>query len=137
MTDRYLFRGKRIDGGEWIIGDHVKDWQWGDKFIPHVIRKRPPHDWRDKSYAAEIDPATIGQCSGLRDKNGRLAFEGDIIVGSESRFKIAWSDNGSQWECWLIDSHSCVSVFPLNCFDVFEIVGNIHDTPSLLSEGAE
>jgi len=82
MLNRHLFRGKRLDNGEWVQGNLVENWQFGNNFIPAVIRPRQiefHQDYTQKSYALEVDPATVGQCTGLCDKNETIIFEGDIV----------------------------------------------------------
>ena len=70
MNDRYLFKAKRIDNGEWVQGYLYGIWEkryilWGmTNDVPNMI---------------EVDPATICQCTGLKDKNGRLIWENDIV----------------------------------------------------------
>ena len=70
MKDRYLFRGKALDGGEWAVGNCVCE-TLGNELHFIVLAGS-----REK---VEIDPATLGQCTGLEDKRGRLVFEGDIL----------------------------------------------------------
>lgn len=69
MQREIKFRGKRLDNGEWVIGLLVKMWGgW------HII------DWDDENTAYPVHPDTIGQYTGLKDKNGNICiFEGDII----------------------------------------------------------
>lgn len=70
MENRYLFRGKRKDNGEWIQGYLYGIWErryilWGmTNDIPNMV---------------EVDPETVCRCTGLEDKNGRLIFENDIV----------------------------------------------------------
>lgn len=70
MNDRYLYRAKRIDNGEWIEGYMYGIWErryilWGmTNDVPDMV---------------EVDPSTICQCTGLGDKNGKLIWENDII----------------------------------------------------------
>lgn len=74
MEDRYLFRGKRIDTGEWIVGsllvDKQQDIDTGEQI---EITGIYPSEYKD--FAKKIDPSTICQCTGLKDKNGKLIME--------------------------------------------------------------
>ena len=70
-----LFRGKRIDNGEWIYGWYYQKQNpltRDGRPIKHYISDLPP-------FGAEIDSETVGRYTGLKDKNGKLIFEGDIL----------------------------------------------------------
>lgn len=71
MENRYLFRGKRIDTGEWVYGLPSCD---EDGEIEEI------EVWsEDDINFYSVDPSTVCQCTGLEDKNGRLIFENDIV----------------------------------------------------------
>ena len=73
MEDRYLFRGKRIDNGEWVYGAVL----FHDSDAATIFNQHPA----DGSLQGfEVDVETICQCTGLKDKRGRLIFENDILM---------------------------------------------------------
>ena len=136
------FRGKRLDNGEWIYGSllvsHFKD----DKKERYFITQFSGN----YTFEHEVDPNTVGQFTGLRDKNGRDIWEGDIfkedgsgIVRSVFRVPggLAFEDNpvsfGYDHRSPLypyspIAEAQSVSWMAQCC----EVIGNIHDNPELL-----
>lgn len=71
MLERHLFKAKRMDNGEWVKGA-LCETSWGSSFII----KNDPNIVPD---TIKVDPDTICQCTGLKDKNGKLIFENDIV----------------------------------------------------------
>ena len=86
MEDRYLFKAKRADNGEWVIGNLITNvfFRLGQS-IPYILCPDKAEydcfeDFTEENGIFEVRPDTICQCTGLRDKNGKLIWEGDIIL---------------------------------------------------------
>lgn len=75
MNHRYLFRAKRADNGEWVEGYLYRLSEKLNPFIMLVNRGGEGH---------KVDTSTICQCTGLKDKNDKLIFEGDIIKSDDA-----------------------------------------------------
>lgn len=121
-----LFRGKRKDNGEWEQGDLDRGLFANIDFISYfkTIGERV-------SY--EVIPETVGQYTGLTDKNGKKIFEGDIILFDEEYGHIEYDDLDAQF---ILSFDTWVTTFGIvNSRDV-EVIGNIHDNPELLAETA-
>lgn len=123
MIREILFRGKRIDNGEWVYGFYVID-PGGN----HRIYYKPFYDSSNNTYHYVI-PETVGQFAGLVDKHRNKIFEGDKVIHDIHSLHLDISDwekiNG---EVKLIDGLWCVEYtkYPLYSFEN-EITGNIHD----------
>lgn len=129
-----LFRGKRLDNGEWVEGNLFVSDTDGSTYILAGSR-RVTIEW-------EVDPGTVGQYTGLNDKDGKRIFDGDIL---ESRYDDLFPDDVAievvQWlrNGWYIrqeknlpDALDEYGVLPYS-----EVIGNIHDNMVLLKEEAQ
>ena len=132
-----LFRGKRIYNGKWVEGWYEPPVEWdGHKFgttIAYICKEGYLKD-------AEVDPSTVGQYTGLTDKNGKRIFEGDVVKWNDKMGRIVFGMG-----CF------CVKYLMPHCFyrnspaidivfheypNEVEVIGNIHDNPELLEGGA-
>lgn len=129
MEDRYLFKAKRIDNGEWVQGYLYGIWEkryilWGmTNDVPNMI---------------EVDPSTICQCTGLKDKNDKLIWENDIVgLYNENKTKRYAVGSVEYGTC---NCSCCDGVYGWYFTDNadiresgrYEVIGNIFDNKELL-----
>ncbi|WP_281196735.1 YopX family protein [Alistipes communis] len=118
------FRGKRLDNGVWVEGSLLQD----DYGVCMIVEFVDHHEqWH------EVDPDTVGQYTGMKDKNGEEICEGDIVewenmMGTKMCSVIAYRGRGF---CF-VDAHNKPE--EIWCY-VFKKIGNIHDNPEMLKGG--
>lgn len=94
MNDRYLFRGKRKDNGEWVYGGIY--YQKADEVKEEAVYIIGG-SLNDVGAAYEVIPETVGQCTGLKDKIGKPIFEGDIMISPIERKGIVSFGTYKPW----------------------------------------
>lgn len=125
MAEReILFRGKRKDNGEWITDSetYIRD---GDGI------------WLsdENLNVVQVIPETVGQFTGMTDKNGVKIFEGDIVrfvSGGYSNFVILWDNKDA---LWFLRAKNYTTDFYHHFSNEFEVIGNIYDNPEILKGG--
>jgi uncharacterized phage protein (TIGR01671 family) len=124
------FRGKNAKN-EWVTGDLLHN--RGETFICPDGLQSPfatPEDFR-------VDPATVGEFTGLADKNGRKIYEGDIFKTTDSNGRclvvVEWDNENARF----LGRDQRKRIWYVGREPAAEIIGNIHDNPELLknSEG--
>ena len=137
MNDRYLYRAKRTDNGKWVEGHLVFD------DIDNQYRIAVQREYSTGTFygaqAPRVKRDTICQCTGLKDKNGKLIWENDIVRDDNGNlYKAFWQDRyyqfswicvksdklpiGAKWDFWSIRNYE------------IEVIGNIFDNPELINE---
>lgn len=130
----HLYHGKRVDNGEWVEGFYLNR---GEDIANYIIFI----DNNGILCGREVLPETVGEYTGLTDKNGKKIFEGDIV---KVEYFSDWGENfvvGIGVIVWNLSSVSFVIKIEgnvlLNLFSSrhtgIEIIGNIYDNPELLS----
>lgn len=151
MNNRYIFRGKRKDNGEWVEGYLI---QGNKTYI--VTTEAINYMVVSTSYMASIElveviPETVGQCTGLKDKSSKWIFEGDILhiktgkgwscpIGTDIYYKVVYTKFNIQRYAnteyiGFMAERSNNYLSPIHYIvttEGAEVIGNIYDNPELL-----
>ena len=138
-----LFRGKRTDRDKWVQGYIIV----AEKDTPYII---PSKSWAHaprnshsmySSNFYRVGPETVGQYTGLTDKNGTKIFEGDIVnrmfYFGLPVLSVVTFINGAFGLEWNRGKVKEFSAFTSICNCTYEVIGNIYDNPELLKGGAD
>lgn len=117
MNDRYLFKAKRVDDGKWVV-------------------------WNIFSglYGVDIDKSTICQCTGLKDKNGKLIWENDIVncIEAECCGRIVWNESEAGFYFdELLEGGTYDEEHIYDYVDCMDVIGNTFDNTELLESEEE
>lgn len=139
MEDRYLFKGKRLDNGEWVTGNLIQNpffkgvRSWISSEQEDKTRLRSISRTQALWNSIEVDPSTICQCTGLKDKTGKMICENDIVETQYGKAVVVWDK--SEWRIkwiddliWRKDLHYWVNDTSWR----IEVIGNKFDNPELL-----
>lgn len=129
------FRGRRIDNGDWVYGDYFKtpltDENSGTK--PEsgwfFLTGEPRHCISSCGVVFVVDPETVGQFTGLRDRNGKEIYEGDVLrndITEKNIGVVQFVDGGF----WYVKDHVPYNILSAPC----EVIGNVWENPELLKE---
>jgi uncharacterized phage protein (TIGR01671 family) len=141
-----LFRGKRLDTGGWVYGYYCKYTKRqvcpvGDELKPediaHLIINDAFADWNmpRSLQAYDVDPETVGQYTGLKDKSGNKIFEGDVVSDGWITYTPIFQ-NGI-YMAYNVKHLHLTKQGPSTQFNIIwrdgcEVIGNIYDNPEML-----
>lgn len=144
MEDRYLSKAKRADNGEWVQGNLIQSCDatdgWEAIIIPaknsNMFTKHIKRGYGNLGFENwyRVDPSTICQCTGLKDRNGNLIWENDIVKINNSKGNVLITFREFEIICTIPNEK--YYKHRLEYDTEYEVVGNIFDNPELLeSEG--
>ena len=139
MEERYLFKAKRLDNEEWVAGHYVKGLDMYDKEV-HLIFEPTTifYSSGETDGWHKVDPFTICQCTGLKDKNGKLIWENDIIECKNGKRNFQTQIEWDAYCAGFIFQDTETSAVGLDAiatnglYSESKVIGNIFDNKKLL-----
>lgn len=121
------FKGKRIDNGEWIYGSYVPHYNFFGTIKDEMVD--------ENGNLFEVAPSTVGQYTGLKDKNGKEIYEDDILLDESGAYAVVYYSMGSF--CVDFGEGFDLQYFTDSIHEICYVAGNIHDNPELLEGGEQ
>lgn len=136
----YKFRGKRKDNGEWVYGSLSVEYDGTPRigFWVNTLIEPENNFWEPIHDCYEVIPETVGQYTGLKDKNKTEIFEGDIISHNDNVFILSWYEEPKSAAYGLVlrERRRPVNWRGLewlnNVQKYCQIIGNTHSNPELI-----
>lgn len=146
MEDRYIYKAKRTDNGEWVIGNLITNvfFRLGQS-IPYILCPDKAEydcfeDFTEGNGIFEVRPDTICRCTGLKDKNRKLIWEKDIVncLTEDCYGYIGWNeDEAGFYFNVLLENGGFEEEHIYDYQDCMEVIGNTFDNPELLESGKD
>jgi uncharacterized phage protein (TIGR01671 family) len=144
MNDRYLFKAKRVDNGEWVQGNLILSNDAEDGYRAIIISTNNSNMFTKGGTKGDlgfenwyrVNENTICQCTGLNDKNGNLIWENDIVRtsydGIEHIYQVIWDKSELDFKATNGKEFYKSNFEYLPCCDEVEVIGNIFENKELL-----
>ena len=131
MNRTIKFRGKNLYNNEWIFGDLIQ-YESGEMAIFSNKLSQYGCEATEMFNRSKVIPETVGQFTGLLDKNGKEIYEGDILNNGQRNYFVCWNSERGAW--WL-KNKDLIYTTPLGFLSIeLFVVGNIYDNPDLIKE---
>ncbi|MGM0973380.1 MAG: YopX family protein [Bacillota bacterium] len=130
------FRGYALEKmvkSQWLEGFGISELQFAEHYAKEIGRSS---DWWLYTESGDylVDPESIGQYTGLKDKNGKEIYEGDIAQGANGKkYVFRWGISSNGFIAQTDETH-CNVYSSYHIAPKLEVIGNIHENPELLEE---